>query len=114
MGPAFQFESDMVGGPWLRCRIWPDMVAMQADEEGGEVFEIEEPVWLQNSLVQPQEHIYWIREFTYEGPDQAAWVKLSWGPPEVSSEKTAFIPVQPKHLRKLTEMHRIAAEASRP
>jgi len=114
MEPAFQFETDTVSpARWVRCRVWSD--STQVDREEGEVFEIDEPVWLdRSSMLQPQDHIYWIRAFTYEGTNQDAWVKLSWGPPEVSSDQTAFIPVRPKHLRKLPEMHRIAAEASRP
>lgn len=63
-------------------------------------------------MLQPQTHVYWIRDFAYE--DGMGWVKLSWGPPEVSTDQTAIIPVRPGHLLKLPDMMRIAAEASRP
>jgi hypothetical protein len=108
----FQFESDYpTGSPfWARVRIWPTAHAKDMYEEG-EVFEIGEPVWLsRSSLVQPQDHVYWICGFDYDH----GVAKLTWGPPEVSPRGVATIPVRPWHLLKLPDMVRIAAEASRP
>jgi hypothetical protein len=108
--PAFQFESDTVADPvWVRVRVWLNGEL----REEGELYEIGEPVMLgESSLLQPKDHVYWIRDIGYEGPKP--YVRLSWHPPEVTSTWDTYIPVRPDHLKKLNDMLRIAAEASRP
>jgi hypothetical protein len=108
----YQFEADKPNGRWDRCRVWADRTA-QDKNEPGDLYGLDEPVWLNTtSLLQPQNHVYWINAFRYVQGE--CWVHLTWLPAKPESALASIIPVRPWHLLKLPDMVRIAAESSRP
>lgn len=107
---TFQFEAGVLGDEiqYTRLRLWE-----MDDQDKAEVFEIDEPVQLsRESMLQPQDHIYWIHSFRTHGT--VSHVMVTWGPPETRDRSGGLIPIRPTHVVKLPDMLRLAAEASRP